>query len=155
VKINKIGGFITAITSLLRAGKRSADDKFPTDTADSPFKCASYGADLTRFVTYKFGASRFLLVGNGEALWSMTPLRSSAVPELASACFFARQPQSCWRFSQYKKHNLVARFLSSTTSHIPATTFRHGKSRLQRLLEYALQHRCRDNLQKASCKDAK
>jgi hypothetical protein len=50
VKINKIGGFITAITSLLRAGKRSADDKFPTDTADSPFKCASYGADLTEWV---------------------------------------------------------------------------------------------------------
>jgi len=65
-----------------------------------------------------------LLVGKGEALWSMTPLRSSAVPELASACFSARQPQSCWRFSQYEKHNSVARFLSSIPSHILATTSR-------------------------------
>ncbi len=50
MKINKIGGFITAITSLLRAGIKSADDKFPTDTTDSPFTCASYGADLTEWV---------------------------------------------------------------------------------------------------------
>jgi hypothetical protein len=39
-----------------------------------------------------------LRTGMVEELWSMTPLRSSAVPELASACFSAGQRvQSHWR----------------------------------------------------------
>ncbi len=50
MKINKNGGFIAAMTSLLRAGTRSADDNFPTDTADSPFACTGYRADLTEWV---------------------------------------------------------------------------------------------------------
>ena len=33
----------------------------------------------------KFGASGYVLAGMGEGMWSITPLRSSAVPELASA----------------------------------------------------------------------